>query len=38
MTAPKALRIYAQLFHEILNEPSKDEVIVDVLLWLGKHL
>ena len=34
----KALRIYAQLFHEILNEPSKDEVIVDVLLWLGKHL
>jgi acylglycerol lipase len=33
----KSLRIYANLFHEILNEPCKDEIINDILLWLGKH-
>ncbi len=34
----KTLKIYAFLFHEIFNEPSKDEVIGDVLYWLEKHL
>ena len=34
----KSLRIYANLFHEILNEPSKEEVISDIVLWLNKHL
>lgn len=34
----KSLRIYANLFHEILNEPSKDEIIADILLWLDKHI
>lgn len=34
----KSLRVYANLFHEILNEPSKDEVIADILLWLSKHI
>lgn len=34
----KSLRIYANLFHEILNEPCKDEIIGDILLWLGKRV
>lgn len=34
----KGLIIYPKLFHEILNEPSKDEVIHDMLLWMGKRL
>jgi lysophospholipase len=33
----KSLRIYANLFHEILNEPCKDEIIADILLWINKH-
>jgi alpha-beta hydrolase superfamily lysophospholipase len=34
----KTLRIYAFLFHEIFNEPSKDEVIGDAIHWLEKRL
>lgn len=34
----KGLRIYAKLFHEILNEPAKDEIIADITRWLGHHL
>lgn len=34
----KTLKIYAFLFHEIFNEPSKDEVIGDVIMWLEKRL
>ena len=33
----KSLKIYANLYHEILNEPSRNEIIADILLWLGKH-
>lgn len=34
----KTLKIYASLFHEIFNEPSKDEVIGDVIAWLEKRV
>ena len=34
----KSLHVYANLFHEILNEPCRDEIIADILLWLGKHI
>lgn len=34
----KTLKIYAFLFHEIFNEPSKDEVIADVVAWLEKRI
>lgn len=33
-SADKTLIIYAKLFHEILNEPAKDEIISDMLRWL----
>ncbi len=31
------VRPYAGLYHEILNEPERDQVIADVLAWLGAH-
>ncbi|HWQ30366.1 MAG TPA: lysophospholipase [Negativicutes bacterium] len=34
----KGLRIYPHLFHEILNEPVKDEVIADIVGWLDKRI
>lgn len=34
----KALVIYPKLFHEILNEPRKNEIMDDVLRWLNKRI
>jgi lysophospholipase len=34
----KSLKIYPHLFHEIFNEPVKDEVIGDVINWLNKRV
>lgn len=34
----KTLKIYSKLFHEILNEPCKDEIMDDILLWLGHRV
>jgi acylglycerol lipase len=31
----KTLRLYDGLYHEIFNEPERDQVIDDVLAWLG---
>jgi alpha-beta hydrolase superfamily lysophospholipase len=30
----KTLKLYPGLFHEILNEPEKDEVLADIVTWL----
>lgn len=37
-SSDKTLKIYAFLFHEIFNEPSRDEVIGEVVAWLKKRL
>jgi alpha-beta hydrolase superfamily lysophospholipase len=34
----KSLKIYPFLFHEIFNEPSKDEVIGDAIAWMEKRI
>lgn len=34
----KGLVIYPLLFHEILNEPCKDEIIGDILRWMAKRI
>lgn len=34
----KTLKIYANLFHEILNEPCRDEIIAEILVWLNKRI
>jgi alpha-beta hydrolase superfamily lysophospholipase len=38
VTTDKTLRTYPELFHEVLNEPEKDQVIADVVGWLDAHL
>lgn len=34
----KTLKIYPGLYHEIFNEPEKDEVLAEVLSWCEKRL
>lgn len=34
----KELKIYDVLFHEILNDPEKDDVISDILNWINGRL
>lgn len=33
----KTLKIYAGLYHEIFNEPERDQVLDDVTTWLAAH-
>jgi len=37
-TNDKTLKIYPDFYHEILNEPERDDVIADILEWLESHL
>ncbi len=34
----KTLKIYPELYHEILNEPEKEEVYADIRSWLDAHV
>jgi alpha-beta hydrolase superfamily lysophospholipase len=34
----KAIRIYEGLYHEVFNEPEREEVLEDVLTWLNARL
>lgn len=34
----KQLKLYENLYHEIMNEPEKEQVIADISDWLEKHL
>ena len=33
----KKLKLYSDLFHEILNEPERNMILDDVLKWIKKH-
>jgi len=33
----KSLRIYAFLYHELLNEPCKDQIIKEIIEWIDSH-
>lgn len=37
-SADKTLKMYEGLYHEILNEPEKGEVMADMVQWLDAHL
>lgn len=37
-SSDKELKIYPVLFHEILNDPEKDEVIEDILNWINARI
>jgi lysophospholipase len=34
----KGLLVFPNLFHEILNEPVKDDVIMHIVKWIGRRL
>jgi len=34
----KKLRILAGLYHEILNEPEREELISEIMLWINKRI
>ena len=34
----KTLKFYDGLYHEILNEPEKDEIMEDIRMWLDERL
>jgi len=34
----KTLVLYPGLYHEIFNEPEKDRVLADMVVWLEQHL
>jgi lysophospholipase len=34
ISADKTLKLYEGLYHEILNEPEKDQVLADIAAWL----
>jgi acylglycerol lipase len=33
----KTLRVYEGLYHEIFNEPEREQVLDDLVAWLAKH-
>jgi len=37
-SANKTLKIYPQLYHEILNEPEKAQILADVVAWMDAHV
>ena len=34
----KVLKLYPELYHEILKEPEKDQVMADLLSWLDERI
>ncbi|UCE05162.1 MAG: lysophospholipase [bacterium] len=34
----KALKLYEEFYHEILNEPEKEKVLADIVDWLDGHV
>lgn len=37
-SADRTLRQYPGLYHEVFNEPERDEVVADVVAWIDKRL
>jgi alpha-beta hydrolase superfamily lysophospholipase len=34
----KTLKIYEGLYHEVFNEPEREQVLRDVQVWLDAHI
>jgi alpha-beta hydrolase superfamily lysophospholipase len=37
-SADRTLKLYEGLYHEIMNEPEKDQVLQDIVEWLDNHI
>ncbi len=36
-TADRTLKVYPDLYHEVFNEPEREQVIADLITWLTEH-
>jgi acylglycerol lipase len=36
-SADKTLRLYSGLYHDVFNEPERDQVVADLVAWLDGH-
>lgn len=36
-TGDKTLKLYDGLYHEIMNEPEREQVLSDIVAWLDRH-
>lgn len=34
----KSLKLYDGFYHEIMNEPDREQVLADILDWIGRHI
>jgi alpha-beta hydrolase superfamily lysophospholipase len=34
----KTLRLYPELYHEVLNEPEKEQVLADLIQWIDRRI
>jgi alpha-beta hydrolase superfamily lysophospholipase len=37
-SADKTLHRYQGLYHEVFNEPEREQILTDLLCWLDRHL
>ena len=37
-SADKTLKLYDGFYHELLNEPEKEQVMADIVAWLDNHI
>ena len=37
-TEEKTLRLYQGLYHEVLNEPEREQVLADLIEWLDRRV
>jgi alpha-beta hydrolase superfamily lysophospholipase len=37
-SADRTLKLYEGLYHEIMNEPEKEQVLQDIVEWLDNHI
>jgi lysophospholipase len=37
-SSDKTLKLYEGFYHEVMNEPEKETVLVDIVEWMEGHL
>ncbi len=36
-SSDKQLRVYPELYHEVLNEPEREQVLADMIEWVEQR-
>ena len=37
-SSEKALKMYEGFYHEVLNEPGKEQVLADIMAWIEQRM